>query len=239
VKKILFLFLALFLRSTIMWAQTDLEMDSVIVGLVRNLPAGWTMKHVDTLFTITRNKPVYRVPANHINEPMYMHGQDSATTDNDKPPVGAKLVEMKFVIGLTPRWKRDRYLTAEKFNRNIEKRIEHLRGERKSGGTVYKTKGKKGQMIKIQGDTAVDRFNENLQDEILKLEKLKMDIPTYCSEYYFLKEYNTYYCTYPADDDPRYYSIFPSQAETELDQIQDYMHDHCNAYRAYHTEKNK
>lgn len=229
---------ALFLFSTLpIFSQTDFDRDTVIARLQKNIPAGWTMAHTDTLLVISRNRPVYRVPANHVNEPMYMHGNDSVTTDNDRPPIGAKVVEMKLIFSLKPRWGNIHYFAAERHNDSLNNKIEHLRKLRKSGGTVYRTKGKKGQMEKIQGDTAVDRFNNMLEDQIFALEKKKIDIPSYCSQYYVMREYATYYCTYPADDDPRYYSIFPSQAEDELNQIQDYVHNNCGSYWKYHKPK--
>ncbi len=229
--------LFLFLCSTLsLFAQSNFDLDTVIARLQKNIPMGWTMTHTDTLLVITRDRPVYRVPANHINEPMYMHGLDSITTDNDRPPIGAKVVEMKLIFSLMPRWGNIHYFAAERHNDSLNSKIEHLRKLRKSGGTVYKPKGKRG-VEKIQGDTAIDRFNNNLEDQIFALEKKKTDIPSYCTQYYFMREYATFYCTYPADDDPRYYSIFPTQAVDELNQIQDYVHDNCGSYRAFHKEK--
>jgi len=168
---------------------------------------------------------------------MYMHSHDSITTDNDKPPIGAKVVEMKFIFSMVPRWSSIRYMTAIKHNDSLSNRIEQLRKERKSGGTVYRSKGKKGEMEKIQGNPEVDRFNEDLENKIMEAEKRKTDVPSYCTQFFMMKEYNTYYCTYPADDDPRYYSIFPTQAEEELNKIQDYVHDNCSSYWAYHKTK--
>jgi hypothetical protein len=209
-------------------AQSLFEKDTVLTRLQDSLPKGWMVQHNDLLFVITRTNPIYKTPANHINEPVDLVKRKT-TTDNDSVPAKGRKDTLKFVFRILPKWDKKKYKRIEYSNDTLMKRIMKLEKQYKSGGTKFVKKGTE----KVKGDSAIDAYNNKIEENVMKLEKLIVNVPNYCTQYYFLV-----YCPeniiWNSDNDPRFYDIFPTQAVNEMEKINTLIDELCSSYKEFH-----
>ncbi len=210
-------------------AQSLFEKDSILNKVRDSLPKGWTIQHNDLLLIISRVKPIYKTPANHINEPLDIHKDNRISTDDDPIPANGRKDTLKFVFRMLPRWSEQKYKSTEKYNDTLMAKIVKLEKQYKSGGTRYINKGTE----KVKGDSAVDAYNNKIQEKVVALEKQIVNIPNYCTQHYFLV-YLKENIIRNSDNDPRFYDIFPKQAEIDMQKINTLIDKWCNAYSAYH-----
>lgn len=216
-------------------AQNVFEKDSVLKNLRDSLPKGWVMKQKDSLLIIARTKPIYRTGANHINENYDPHKHDKVTTDDDPPPANGRKDTMKFVLKISPKWSDENYKRAEERNDTLRKKIDKLRSLHKYGGEnkyISRGKGEKSEVIK--GDSVIHAFNRKLEDTIDILEKQKITMPEYCTQFFFL--------SYPPRTREDYMElmftdVFPWQAELESHKIENLLVDICACYWMYHKKE--